>query len=209
MPNVNDGRRAAQARATRDLIVDTAASLFRARGYRATSVTAIAAGAGVVVQTIYNAVGNKAALLNAVLDRTVSGPDAPRAVPEFMRERMAATRDAASAIDVLADWLAEVNERAAGVFGLIRQAAAIDPEVAGLERGRSLQRLENYREAARAVRERGALGTSPSDEQAAAAIFAIGHPDVYRSLTHDAGWSAADYRSWLGTSLAGALAVPQ
>lgn len=209
MSSVNDGRRAVQAQATRDLIVDTASNLFNARGYHATSLTAIAGGAGVVVQTIYNAVGNKAALLNAVLDRTVSGPNAPTAVPEFMRKRMTAARDPAGAVAVLADWLAEVNERAAGVFGLIRQAAAVDPEIADLERRRSLQRLENYREAARAVRERGGLSTATSDGQAAAAIFAIGHPEIYRSLRHDTGWSASDYRAWLSDSLAAILAVPR
>ena len=136
MSSVNDGRRSAQARATRDLIVDTASALFHAHGYPATSLTAIAAGAGVVVQTIYNAVGNKAAVLNAVLDRTVSGPNAPMAVPDFMRERMAAAGDSASAVAVLADWLAEVNPRAEKVFELIRQAAAVDPEIAELERRR-------------------------------------------------------------------------
>jgi AcrR family transcriptional regulator len=209
MTTVNSRIRAAQARATRELIVDSASRLFRARGYRATSITAIAAGAGVVVQTIYNAVGNKAALLNAVLDRTVSGPNAPTTVPEFMRERMAATTDATGAVTVLADWLAEANLRADEVFRLIRQAAAIDPEIADLERRRSLQRLEHYREAARAMRDRGALGATTSDEQAAAAIFAIGHPDIHRSLTRDAGWSAADYRAWLDASLTAALAVPR
>lgn len=209
MTTVNSRIRAAQARATRERIVDTASRLFLARGYRATSITEIAAGAGVVVQTIYNAVGNKAALLNAVLDRTASGPNAPTTVPAFMRQRMAATKDAASAVTVLADWLAEVNLRVDEVFRIIRQAAAIDPEIADLERRRSLQRLEHYREAARAMRDRGALGTTTSDEQAAAAIFAIGHPDIHRSLTHDAGWSAADYRAWLDASLTAALAVPR
>jgi AcrR family transcriptional regulator len=214
MATVNSGPRAAQARAaqaqaTRELIVDTASSLFQTRGYRSTSITTIAAGAGVVVQTIYNAVGNKAALLNAVLDRTVSGPNAPATVPEFMRQRMAATTDAASAVAVLADWLAEVNLRADEVFGVIRQAAAIDPEIAEFERRRSLQRLEHYGEAAQALRARGALGDATSDEQAAAAIFAIGHPDIHRSLTRDAGWSDADYRAWLDTSLTAALTVPR
>lgn len=209
MTTVNSRIRAAQARATQERIVDAASRLFIARGYRATSITEIAAGAGVVVQTIYNAVGNKAALLNAVLDRAASGPNAPTTVPEFMRQRMAATKDASGAVTVLADWLAEVNLRVDEVFRIIRQAAAIDPEIADLERRRSLQRLEHYREAARAMRERGALGTATSDEQAAAAIFAIGHPDIHRSLTRDAGWSAADYRAWLDASLTAALAVPR
>jgi hypothetical protein len=59
------------------------------------------------------------------------------------------------------------------------------------------------------LRRQGALGPAESDDQAAATIFAIGHPEVYRSLTSGAGWSAADYRAWLGASLTAALAASQ
>ena len=85
------------------------------------------------MQTIYNAVGNKAAVLSAVLDVAASGPNAPTPVPEFMAERTAPHR-CRRPIDLLADWLVEANERTATIHWIIRQAAAVDEDAAELER---------------------------------------------------------------------------
>ena len=82
------------------------------------------------MQTIYNAVGPKSTLLSAVLDRAASGPLAPQSVPEFMSERSAQLTDATAMADMLADWLAEVQPRVAGINRVIREAAATDPAVA-------------------------------------------------------------------------------
>ena len=59
-------RRAAQAEATRRDIVRAARQLFVERGYEATSMKDIAAAADVSVQTIYDSVGGKAALITAI-----------------------------------------------------------------------------------------------------------------------------------------------
>jgi len=59
-------RRAAQAEATRRDIVSAARRLFVERGYEATSMKDIAAAADVSVQTIYDSVGGKAALITAI-----------------------------------------------------------------------------------------------------------------------------------------------
>src|SRR5229473_2810610 len=55
-----------QALATRDLILDTARQLFRDRGYAGTTIEAIAAGAGVAVNTIYASFGSKRSILTAI-----------------------------------------------------------------------------------------------------------------------------------------------
>ncbi len=44
-----------------------------------------------------------------------------------------------------------------------------------------------------------------NDEEAAAVIWSIGHPDTYRSLVVDNGWSSERYRTWLAAGLAAAL----
>jgi AcrR family transcriptional regulator len=59
-------RRAAQAEATRRDIVRAARQLFVEHGYEATSMKDIAAAADVSVQTIYDSVGGKAALITAI-----------------------------------------------------------------------------------------------------------------------------------------------
>ncbi|MBX3100556.1 MAG: TetR/AcrR family transcriptional regulator [Salinibacterium sp.] len=193
--------RDALAATTRAQIVGAAAALFTELGYVSTSIGAIATRAGVAVQTIYNSVGNKAAVLSAVLDVAASGPNAPTPVPTFMAERTQAANDAAEVIAILADWLVEANTRTATIHWIIRQASAVDEDAAELERTRSKQRLHNYGLAAAALRERGGLRNGMTDEQAAATIWSLGHPTAYRSLVIDGGWSIEAYGNWLRGAL--------
>jgi AcrR family transcriptional regulator len=194
-----------QALAMKTDIAEAALKLMLERGYVATSISAVAAEAGVAVQTIYNSIGNKADVLSAVLDLAAAGPAAPNLVPAVMRERVAATRTPPDVVAVLADWFAEVHVRTAAVFQVIAQAAAVDPEISKLEQRRATQRLVNYGEAAAALRERRGLRRGLSDHEAAALIWSIGHPQVYRTLVGDVGWSLDAYRSWLRTALTAAL----
>lgn len=199
-------RRQVQAAETRVVVVDAAAELFLGNGYVSTSIEAIASRAGVAIQTIYNSVGNKPALLSAVLDAAVAGPNSPRTVAEFMAERVAGAADVPAVVAVLADWFAEGMPRSRATFAAIGQAAAVDPAVARLRDERARQRLANYRHAAAAIRERGGLGNGMDDDEAAAVIFAVGHPDSYATLVEACGWSLPRYRSWVYASLLGALA---
>lgn len=185
---------------TRSSIVSAAAELFAERGYAGTTIEAIAAGAGVVVQTIYNSIGPKSAVLSAVLDQAAAGGEAPQTVPDFMRQRAEATRDAEGMIEVLADWFAEALPRTSEVFGIIRQAAAYDDDIAELEQRRAEQRFRNYLEAARQLAERPGCVALPADE-IAATIWSIGHPQTYLFLTDVAGWDLGRYRDWVARSL--------
>jgi AcrR family transcriptional regulator len=199
-------RRDLQADATRTDIVAAARELFLTRGYVRTSLTSVAELAGVAVQTIYNSVGNKAALLAAVLDQATAGPDAPRSVSEFMQHRADATGGLTGLSRLLADWIAEVNERSIEILTLIHQTATVYPEVAALERERGERRLANYARVAEVARRRGGLTVGSSDAQVAAAIWSLGHPQTYRSLVVDGGWSAESYRQWLAQSFRSLLA---
>ena len=198
--------REAQAAVTRQQIVDAASSLFLSHGYVGTSIGAIARRAGVSVQTIYNAVGNKAALLSAMLDAAASGPQSPTPVPQFMMQRTRSAVDAAAVIGVLADWFVEVHGRTGDVWTVIHQAAAVDGEAAAVERARNEQRLRNYRLAAAELRSRGVLA-GLTDDEAAAAIWAIGHPDAYDTLVRGLGWTLVEYHEWVRKSLSRALGV--
>ncbi|MEX1079569.1 MAG: TetR/AcrR family transcriptional regulator [Homoserinimonas sp.] len=198
-------RREQQADATRSDIVAAARELFLTRGYVRTSLTAAAELAGVAVQTIYNSIGNKAALLAAVLDQATTGPGAPRSVSEFMQERADLTGGITGLSRLLADWIAEVNERSTEILTLIHQTAAVFPEVAALERERGERRLSNYGRAAAVARARGGLTAGTTDAEAAAAIWSLGHPQIYRSLVVDGDWTTDAYRQWLAQSLRGVL----
>ncbi|WP_286217887.1 TetR/AcrR family transcriptional regulator [Paraoerskovia sediminicola] len=136
------------AATTRSQVVDAAAQLFAEQGYTGSSIGAIAQRAGVAVQTIYNSVGNKVAVLSAVLDAAASGPRSPTPVPVFMAERTSEISDPVDLVHMLADWFVEVNERTAPIHWIIRQAASLDEGAAELERARARQRLHNYQRAA-------------------------------------------------------------
>lgn len=194
-------RRAVQADATRADVIAAARELFLARGYVRTSLNAVAAQAGVAVQTIYNSVGNKAAVLAAVLDEATAGPGAPRSAGEFMQERAGASGGGLQGLStLLADWIADVNERSTEIQTLIQQTAAVYPEVAALDRERGERRRAGFVKAASVARTRGGL-VGTSDEEAAAAIWSLGHPLVFRSLVVDGDWTADAYRGWLAQSL--------
>ncbi|MCB5293381.1 TetR/AcrR family transcriptional regulator [Arthrobacter sp. SO3] len=199
-------RRTIQAAGTRDAIVAAAGRLFAADGYVRTTIDGIAAESGVAVQTVYNSVGNKAALLSAVLDSAAAGPGAQAGVLDFMRERTRQAADFGALVNMLADWFVEVHPRTAGINAVIARAAAVDDAAAQLEKDRGQQRLKRYEEAAAAARARGGLRSGMSDAEGAAAIWSLGHPQAYRSLVQDAGWTVPAYREWLAKALAAALA---
>jgi AcrR family transcriptional regulator len=193
------------AEETQRVIVEAASRLFLEHGYHATSIGRIASEAGVAVQTIYNAIGSKRDLLSRVLDFAAAGERAPVPVPQFMREQAEREPDPHRIIAQLVEFWRGAIPRTAPVFGIIREAAAADPEVAVLERGRAGQRLRNYRQAAQLLADRDALRPGMTIDGAAAAIFAIGHPETYRALVLDGDWTDDAWAGWLQAMLEAAL----
>jgi AcrR family transcriptional regulator len=193
------------AEETQRVIVEAASRLFLEHGYHATSIGRIASEAGVAVQTIYNAVGSKRDLLSRVLDFAAAGERAPTPVPQFMHEQAEREPDPRRIIAQLIEFWRGALPRTAPVFRIIREAAAADPEIAVLERSRAAQRLHNYRHAAQLLTDRDALRPGITIDGAAAAIFAIGHPETYRALVLDGDWDDDAWANWLQATLEAAL----
>jgi AcrR family transcriptional regulator len=199
------GRQQIAAEETQRVIVHAAAELFFEHGYHATSISQIAAAAGVAVQTIYNSIGSKRDLLARVLDHAAAGVRAPVPVPTFLREQAESESDPTRIIDQLVEFWQGALKRTAPVFRVIREAAAVDTHAAVLERERAAQRLHNYRHAARLLKDRGALRDDLTLDQAAAAIFAIGSPETYRTLVLDGSWNERQWAIWARATLKAAL----
>ncbi len=197
------------AEETQRAIIEAAARLFIEHGYHATSIGRIASEAGVAVQTIYNSIGSKRELLSRVLDHAAAGRRAPAAVAQFMAEQ--AERETAPRVIIsqLVEFWREALPRTAPVFRVIREAAAGDPEASALEHTRAKQRLRNYEHAARLLAERGGLRAGMTMDQAAATIFAVGHPETYRTLVLDGDWSEDRWARWAQTALEAALIPAQ
>ena len=198
-------RKQIAAEETQRVIVEAASRLFLDNGYHATSIGRIASEAGVAVQTIYNAVGSKRELLSRVLDFAAAGERAPVPVPQFMREQAERELEPRGIIAQLVEFWRGALPRTAPVFRIIREAAAADPEIAVLERGRAAQRLSNYRQAAQVLADRDALRPGMTIDGAAAAIFAIGHPETYRALVLDGDWDDDGWANWVQAMLEAAL----
>ncbi len=202
-------RRQIAAEATQRVIVETATRLFTAQGYPATSVAQIAEQAGVAVQTIYNSIGAKRDVLSRVLDFAAAGEQAPVPVPTFMQARAEQENDPRRMIEQLVEFWRSALARTAPIFRVIRQAAALDPEVADLERRRAEQRLRNYGQAAHLLALRGGLRAGLGEDEAAAIIFTVGHPDAYRFLVAEQGWTVDRWAAWVGETICAALLPPE
>ncbi|MEA2210403.1 MAG: hypothetical protein QOF83_351 [Solirubrobacteraceae bacterium] len=196
------------AEETQRVIVQAASKLFFAGGYHATSIAQIAAQAGVAVQTIYNSIGAKRDVLSRVLDFAAAGERAPVPVPQFMREQAEREADPVEIIGQLVDFWQGALPRTAPVFKILREAAAIDPDAAALDRDRAAQRLHNYTIAAQLLDQHGALRDGLTIDQAAATIFTVGHPETYRTLVHDGTWDNPRWATWARTTLEAALLQP-
>src|SRR6476469_10272994 len=116
-----------QARRNRMAILDAARRSFLDVGYAATTMRAGAAEAGVSVETVYKAFGNKAGLVKAVFDVAVVGDDEP--VPLMEREfvrRNRAEPDPRKKLQAYGAHLARTIPRAGPVQLVVRDAAAGD-----------------------------------------------------------------------------------
>src|SRR4029450_8919239 len=84
-------RRQEQARRSRWAMLQAAHRLFLERGYPATTMPAVAAAAGVSVQSVYKDFGKQPALLKAVFDVAMAGDD--ESVPMLGRAALGRVRD--------------------------------------------------------------------------------------------------------------------
>ena len=191
-------QRVEQAAATRRAVLDAASALFTRDGYAATTVAAIAARAGVNVDTLYAVVGRKPALLREVVETAISGRD--RAVPAEERDYVAAVRAAPTAgekIDVYAAALARMGPRTAPVFRALRDAAARDPDCAALHAEITGRRAANMRLFAADLRGTGELRPDLSDDTVADIVWSMNATEYYSLLVDERGWSPERYGAHL------------
>lgn len=180
-----------QAQETRRLIVTAARALFREQGYGATTITEIAARAGVAVPTIYKTFLNKPGVLAAIVEswRDEFVPDGFESAPT----------GGAAAIAWWTHTARQQWETGSDIAMIFAGATATEPAV----RQELAKRLEHR--AAAVTRVAQAVAQAPpsrlSVPQAAAIISALTLPEVYRELVHDRGWTADEYEAWITQTL--------
>lgn len=194
-------KRDEQARRTRQDIIEAAHRLFVERGYPATTIELIAEEAEVAVQTIYSSVGNKRALLWAVLEVRAAGDDAPLSLFERLRDDLEGVADPRDRLGAAVRFGREVMGRTTDVRRIMTSAAGTDPEIAA-----ALAEVEGrrHRDAAAIVRlitgDHG-FGSDMDARTAADLWFAFTSYEVHELLVGTRRWSPARYDAWIARSL--------
>jgi AcrR family transcriptional regulator len=197
-------RRQEQARENRRAVLDVARRRFLAEGYAATTVNQIATDAGVSVETVYKAFGNKPGLLKAVFDVAVAGDDEPVALADrdFIA-RIEAEPDPSQKIELFAQHLCETMPRVALVQLLARDAAAADAGAAGVYAQTRTEMLTGMTMFARSLHKTGRLRVGANE--ARDVLWTYFSPEIYELVVLERGWSVRRYGRFLAEAVVAAL----
>jgi AcrR family transcriptional regulator len=196
--------RQAQARRNQEAILDAAQRQFLQGGYAATTIAAIAAEAGVSVETIYKAFGGKPGLVRAIYQRGLEGQ---QPVPAFqradaIRERQTDPRT------IMRHWgtlTSEVSAVVSPIERLVRAAAASDPDMATLLKAHHDLREARARHHARFLKRRGYLREGVSLAQATDILWTCTSDELYDLLVTQRGWSLPRFARFLADFMIAAL----
>jgi AcrR family transcriptional regulator len=191
----------------RQEIVAIARERFLADGYAATTVSAIAQTAGVSVETVYKAFGNKAGLARAVFDRALAGEG-----PVSTGERAAIVKrdehDPRRRLRAFGGFVGEVTPRVAPVRLVLRAAAETDPEAAAIWRRINDERLAGMRRDAEQLASEGALRTGVTAAEAADVFWSFTSPELYDLFVVGRGWTPERFGAWVGETFVAVLLRP-
>ena len=202
--------RAEQTALARRRVLDAAGALFVERGYLGTTLSGVAEAAGVSVQTVYNVVGGKPALLKAVYDTTLAGDD--EAVPMARRPELRAVREATDGRECLARYAAVgrmLAERTLPLLTtLLAQAATGDADLQAFADTIEAERAAGTAAVAAHVAERFGLRPGLDVPHAADVLWTLTAPDLVDRLVQRRGWGWERFEAWLGGTMADALLGP-
>jgi len=176
--------RAEQAALTRSRILNAARSLLLDSGSAGLTIGGLAVAAEVSPQTIYNSIGNKAAVIKAIYDVMLAGDDDPQAMTD--RPEFRAMTDASDAASMLRHY---------ANFGRAL-ATTIDGE-----------RFQGNALTVRHLADHFGLPPQMSEAHATDVMWALTAPELYDRLVRRRRWSANAYEQWLGDTMIAALTL--
>jgi AcrR family transcriptional regulator len=207
--NYDSSRRQEQARRTRRSILVAAGRLFTSGGYGATTLQQVADEAGVAVQTVYAAFGNKAALLEELLDTSIAGDDTPVAVNDrdWMHD-VFHHPDPTARVDAYAAAVTGIHERAGDIFSVVRAAATTDPTLASLADTTEQRRRNGATNVIDGLDTIGALRGDLTVAEAVDILWTLNSPEIHQRLVRDSGWTPERFQDWLAAAIRTALLAP-
>ncbi len=200
--------RQAQARQTREALLDAARNRFLAEGFAATTVAVIASDVGVSVDTIYKAFGGKPGLVRAICAHALAG-EGP--VPAETRSDAlhSSETDPRAIIRGWGALASEVAPRVVPILLLIRDAAIADPLMAELQADMDRQRLERMTHNARKLADGGHLARGLTAEHAGEIMWTYSSPQFYELLVLIRGWPLPRFTAFIADAMIAALLPPQ
>jgi AcrR family transcriptional regulator len=193
--------RQARAAEGRLRILQAAHDLFVANGFAATTMTDIAAAAGVSTPTVY-ATGSKASLLKSCVDLALAGDDEAVAVADRpLAAWVYDTPDPRELLGRYAVMMGELAARAAPIYDVVVRAADGEPTIAELLADLERQRLRAATMVAEAVASRGGLPDHRTIAEARDTVWVCNAPELYMTLTRKRRWSNRRYVEWSRNAL--------
>jgi AcrR family transcriptional regulator len=194
-------RRREGAQETRRRMLEAAGRLLAARGYAGTTIAAVAREAGVAVETVYAAFGNKRTLIGELVRTSVRGDGSAPAAEQAGAAAVAAAADQREQVRLFAVDVVQRLERVGPVLQAL--AAAAEPELADLVASVDRDRLEGLRRFVGMLERGGPLRVD--GDAAAETVWGLASPELHRMLVVRRGWSRQRYCDWLADTLAAAL----
>jgi AcrR family transcriptional regulator len=193
----DSSRRQAQAKENQSAIIRAARALFLEQGYGRTTIADVARAAGVSVETIYAALGNKATLLHRTWDITVGGDDEDIVFherPEAMAIRN--EPDLAKRLMLHAAFFTKTAQRIAPFQLMVQSAAGADPAAAAMLEEMGRQRLAGMTVMANEAAKTGQLAVSK--KECRDVIWSMTDGVLWHRLVNERGWNNKRFAEWLG-----------
>jgi TetR/AcrR family transcriptional regulator, regulator of cefoperazone and chloramphenicol sensitivity len=196
----NSPLREAQARRTRERVVDAARTLWATQGFAAVTIDQIAAEAGVSVQTIYSAFGSKGGILTALLGRLEQ-----QAGLDDLITQLRAAQNPDEQLRLVAAFNRRLFERGADIITIVRGWTAADPDVAAWMEEGDRRRRDGQAPLVASWQASGRLRPGLDTCQAADILHALTSPELYLLLVQSSGWLPDRYEDWLHETLSSLL----
>src|SRR6185312_12278012 len=197
------GRRERQAEQTREEILQATRGLFGTRGYGATTIKDIAVAADVSVQTVYDSIGSKSALLLRLNDLI----DGEAGVAEFARAAMA-SGDPGLLVSLGACITTSILDTCGDIVRVVVGAAADEPELARVLAEGHVRHLAGATRVVQRLQQIGVLSVVSVDSNSdiAESMAAMTDFELGLLLRDRYGWSAERVEAWMISGVNAALA---
>lgn len=205
----NSRGRRDQARRTRADVVANARALFMELGYAGTTMAALAARAGVSVETIYKSIGNKPAVLKAVLDVAIVGDD--DSVPMLQRPLVAELRSEPDPRNIFVRYGRHIVEswpRQVPLQLILRTAATVDADAQRQWQAVQEERLTGMTAFADDLAQRGFLRQGLDAAEARDILWSLTAPEQYEILVVQRGWPIERVGPFISDAMIGTLLLP-